>query len=255
MSASAAQSFSRAARRRSGLSERSACRGTAEPSTRCARVRPSPSSSRLESEYDDKLLREKARAQSELEQATAVVEKKYPSPVAARRRVRERGSLPPSRQEHDDYVAHKRKTNSVGTVDDLTGHLKEILEEEQERRGAGELPDRCPIPTVRRKTFKELGTPTVQAKEIASRVQEYGAEELLERAESACACGSRRRARSTAWPGCTGPPPRRGPGRVPSAHRRPRQSYFAAAKVLGITYTTPRHNTSKKSDISSVGGR
>ena len=36
---------------------------------------------------------------------------------------------------------------------------------------------------MRRKTFKELGTPTVQAKEIASRVQEYGAEELLERAE------------------------------------------------------------------------
>ena len=72
----------------------------------------------------------------------------------------------------------------IGTVrDDLTGHLKEILEEEQERRGACELPDRCPIPTVRRKTFKELGTPTLQAKEIASRVQEYGAEELLERAE------------------------------------------------------------------------
>ena len=75
------------------------------------------------------------------------------------------------------------KDEDIGTVEDLTGHLKEILEEEQERRGACELPDRCPIPTVRRKTFKELGTPTLQAKEIASRVQEYGAEELLERAE------------------------------------------------------------------------
>ena len=55
------------------------------------------------------------------------------------------------------------KDEDIGTVDDLRGQLKELLEVERERRAAGELPEHAPAPLLKRKTFKELGTPTMQA--------------------------------------------------------------------------------------------
>lgn len=58
----------------------------------------------------------------------------------------------------------------VGSVSDLREHLKSIIVAEARRREQGELPsklspasDECPAPLLQRKTFKALGTPTVQA--------------------------------------------------------------------------------------------
>eukprot|EP00966_Prymnesium_polylepis_P252740 5842270-Prymnesium_polylepis.1 len=39
----------------------------------------------------------------------------------------------------------------VGTVEELTGHLKLIVEEERSRRADGELPDHAPAPIMKRK--------------------------------------------------------------------------------------------------------
>ena len=71
----------------------------------------------------------------------------------------------------------------IGTVEDLTGHLKEILAEEAEQRAAGELPKEAPAPIFKRKTFKELGTPTPQAVELAQLHTELSPEQLREAAE------------------------------------------------------------------------
>ena len=46
---------------------------------------------------------------------------------------------------------------------ELTNHLKEIIKEEKRQRDAGELPDSAPAPIMKRKTFKQLGSPTAQA--------------------------------------------------------------------------------------------
>ena len=51
----------------------------------------------------------------------------------------------------------------VGTVPELTNHLRDILQAEATRRAAGELPTHAPAPIMRRKTFKQLGTATAQA--------------------------------------------------------------------------------------------
>ena len=75
------------------------------------------------------------------------------------------------------------KDEQIGTVDDLSAHLKEILLEEHERRREGTLPDAAVVPSMRRKTFKELGTATPQATELAGKVKELPTEELLARAE------------------------------------------------------------------------
>ena len=66
------------------------------------------------------------------------------------------------------WVEYKTKWGSkhdedVGTVPELTNHLKEILKEEKRQRDAGELPDSAPAPIMKRKTFKQLGSPTAQA--------------------------------------------------------------------------------------------
>ena len=71
----------------------------------------------------------------------------------------------------------------VGSVEDLTGHLKQIIEEEQERRQAGELPEQAPAPIMKRKTFKELGTLTPQAEQLAERHTELTMEQLRAEAE------------------------------------------------------------------------
>ena len=51
---------------------------------------------------------------------------------------------------------------NIGTVDDLFDLLRDILLEEGDRSCSGELPECAVVPQMRRKTFKELGTPTVQ---------------------------------------------------------------------------------------------
>lgn len=68
---------------------------------------------------------------------------------------------------------------------ELTNHLKEILNIEQTRRAAGELPTHAPAPIMRRKTFKELGSPTEQAKELTDQRIELSADELRAAAERA----------------------------------------------------------------------
>ena len=55
------------------------------------------------------------------------------------------------------------KDDDVGTVEELTGQLKEIVDHEREVRANGDLPEEAPAPISKRKTFKELGTPTAQA--------------------------------------------------------------------------------------------
>ena len=56
--------------------------------------------------------------------------------------------------------------------------------EERDRACADELPVRAAVPQMRRKSFKELGTPTVQAEELAEKVLELPEVELLERARA-----------------------------------------------------------------------
>ena len=68
--------------------------------------------------------------------------------------------------------------DEIGSVEDLTGHLKEIIAEEQERRRAGELPEEAPAPIMKRKTFKELGTLTPQAEQLGERHTKITAEQL-----------------------------------------------------------------------------
>lgn len=69
----------------------------------------------------------------------------------------------------------------IGSVEQLTTHLKEVLKEEQTLEQRGLLPCKeralesrenfmaeCPPPQLKRKTFKTLGTPTVQAGELCA---------------------------------------------------------------------------------------
>lgn len=80
----------------------------------------------------------------------------------------------------------------VGSVDQLYTHLKEVLTREKELNLRGELPSReralaskealaeeCPAPLLQRKTFKALGTPTLQADALSSSRIELSAEEIL----------------------------------------------------------------------------
>eukprot|EP00966_Prymnesium_polylepis_P172303 3984332-Prymnesium_polylepis.1 len=64
---------------------------------------------------------------------------------------------------------------NIGTVSDLTGQLKEILEEERDR----EIPEAAPAPIMQRKSFKELGTPTAQAEVPADQRVQHSPQELL----------------------------------------------------------------------------
>lgn len=75
------------------------------------------------------------------------------------------------------------KNEDIGTVQSLTEHLHEILMEEDQRRREGTLPANAVVPQMRRKTYKELGTPTLQAGDLAGKVKELPAAELLERAQ------------------------------------------------------------------------
>ena len=85
----------------------------------------------------------------------------------------------------DEYKAawSSSKDEQIGTVESLTEHLRDILMEEDERRRERKLPAAAVVPQMRRKTFKELGTPTLQADALAGKVKTLPAAELLERAQ------------------------------------------------------------------------
>jgi hypothetical protein len=72
---------------------------------------------------------------------------------------------------------------TVGTVDDLTAQLHDILVEERERRDCSELPAVAVVPVMKRKTFRALGDPTVQAGQLADCIKAVPGEELLLLAE------------------------------------------------------------------------
>lgn len=82
------------------------------------------------------------------------------------------------------------KDEHIGTVEQLQEHLKAVLEEELRLSESGALPSKtgsieveCPTPQLRRKTFKALGTPTVQAASLSNDVIELSQEELLAQAQ------------------------------------------------------------------------
>mmetsp|Transcript_6550 Transcript_6550/g.16489 ORF Transcript_6550/g.16489 Transcript_6550/m.16489 type:complete len:136 (+) Transcript_6550:395-802(+) len=63
----------------------------------------------------------------------------------------------------------------VGSISDLTTQLTEILEEEHERT----IPEVAPAPIMQRKTFKQLGTATLQAEQLADQRLSMTSEQLL----------------------------------------------------------------------------
>lgn len=85
----------------------------------------------------------------------------------------------------DEYKAawSSSKNEDIGTLDDLRQLLQDILMEEDRRRRASLLPLSVVVPQMRRKTFKELGTPTVQAEELATKVISVADADLLRRAQ------------------------------------------------------------------------
>lgn len=79
----------------------------------------------------------------------------------------------------------------VGSEDQLRTHLKAVLKEEEELEKRGLLPSKsralaspealvaeCPAPQLRRKTYKSLGTPTVQAGELSNNKTELDPEAI-----------------------------------------------------------------------------
>lgn len=78
----------------------------------------------------------------------------------------------------------------VGTVPELTAQLELILNHEANLRAANQLPskeakpaDACPAPQLQRKTFKALGTPTVQADALCHAETDLSHEDILKAAE------------------------------------------------------------------------
>ena len=76
------------------------------------------------------------------------------------------------------------KDENVGTLDDLLDALQLIIAEEKERAGDDSLPTCAVVPQMRRKTYKELGTPTPQAELLSAAKVPLSVDEkeLLERA-------------------------------------------------------------------------
>lgn len=85
---------------------------------------------------------------------------------------------------------------SVGSVEQLEAHLKEVLVREQLLHDRGELPNKeyalrgkeslaeeCPALLLQRKTFKALGTPTMQADALSNSRIELSAAEILAMAQ------------------------------------------------------------------------
>lgn len=91
---------------------------------------------------------------------------------------------------------HSSKDETVGTVDQLRDHLKEVITEERALMERGLLPSKelalesheqlvteCPAPQLRRKTFKSLGTPTVQASALCSDMTHLSPEQIAAAAQ------------------------------------------------------------------------
>lgn len=72
------------------------------------------------------------------------------------------------------------KDDHVGSMQDLMSNLKDILEEERDRP----IPEAAPAPIMRRKTFKELGTPTAEAELLSDQRLSLSSGELLAAAEA-----------------------------------------------------------------------
>lgn len=85
---------------------------------------------------------------------------------------------------------------TVGTVEQLVAHLKLVLEEEAALERRGLLPSKaralqsdasmsaeCPAPQLRRKTFKALGTPTVQSQALSNDKTDLSAQQVLAAAQ------------------------------------------------------------------------
>ena len=62
-----------------------------------------------------------------------------------------------------DQVELEKASEYTGTVPELNSHMKTIHQAEGERRSNGELPESAPAPIMKRKMYKELGSPTAQA--------------------------------------------------------------------------------------------
>lgn len=88
------------------------------------------------------------------------------------------------------------KDEDVGTVEQLRDHLKEVIKEENALMERGLLPSKeralqssdslvaeCPAPQLKRKTFKSLGTPTVQASALSSDKTELSPEQIAAAAQ------------------------------------------------------------------------
>lgn len=75
------------------------------------------------------------------------------------------------------------KDENTGTVAQLKSHLATILTAELQRRRDKLIPEDCPAPLLTRKTFKALGTPTVQADELSDDRIDLTSEEILAAAE------------------------------------------------------------------------
>ena len=71
------------------------------------------------------------------------------------------------------------KDQDVGTVAELTALLEDILCEERDLDCSDDLPDAAVVPIMKRKTYRELGETTSQAKELGTTIKELSPEELL----------------------------------------------------------------------------
>jgi hypothetical protein len=72
---------------------------------------------------------------------------------------------------------------TVGSLEALTQLLTDILWDERARQIDGDLPEVAVVPIMKRKSFKQLGTPTAQATELAHKIKDLSDEELLKLAE------------------------------------------------------------------------
>lgn len=85
--------------------------------------------------------------------------------------------------------------DDVGTVEQLQAHLKDVIAHEKELQLRGMMPSRpialnsadeiaaeCPAPQLLRKTFKTLGTPTVQASALSADRTELSPQQVQEAA-------------------------------------------------------------------------
>ena len=75
------------------------------------------------------------------------------------------------------------KDEEVGTTPELTALLEDILMEERDLECSDELPTAAVVPVMKRKTLKELGTPTAQAEELSESIHDLDDDELLALAE------------------------------------------------------------------------